>query len=211
VTKVLVTGFEPFGGDPVNESWEAAREVERGRPGLDDDVEVVAVRLPVTFDGAPRLLRAALAEHAPDVVVATGLAAGTDAVRLERVAVNLVDARIPDNDGAQPVDVPVVPGAPTAHLSTLPVKAALVALRDAGLPAAVSTSAGTYVCNAVFFALQDVLGGRDDVLGGFVHVPRADVLDTAGCARALGVVVSTAVQAARGGLTEPAVTAGTEH
>jgi pyroglutamyl-peptidase len=209
--KVVMTGFEPFGGDAVNESWEAVRRLAADPGALPPDVELVTALLPVTFVGAPSALAALVAEHRPDVVVATGLAAGTDAVRLERVAVNVADARIPDNDGTQPVDVPVVPGAPTAYLSGLPLKAALVELRAAGLPAVVSNTAGTYVCNAVFYALAHALAQAPGVVGGFVHVPRADALPVADAARALGVVASVAVRAARGELPEVAVAAGAEH
>lgn len=206
--KVLLTGFEPFGGSEVNESWEAVQALSARWEGPH---ELVAVRLPVTFAGAPARLAAALEEHAPDVVVCTGLAAGTDAVRLERVAVNVTDARIPDNAGEQPVDEPVVPGGPVAYLSTLPLKAALVTLRDAGIPAVVSNTAGTYVCNATFYALEHLLAGRDGVRAGFVHVPRADVVPVGRAARALGLVAGAALEHAAGRLTEPALAGGAEH
>jgi pyroglutamyl-peptidase len=158
--RALLTGFEPFEGDAVNESWEAVRTLGGRWAGHD---ELVTARLPVTFGGATATLRRLLDAHAPDVVVCAGLAAGTVAVRLERVAVNVADARIPDNAGAQPVDEPVVAGGPVGYLSTLPLKAALAALRDAGIPAVVSNSAGTYVCNATFYVLAHVLAGRPGV------------------------------------------------
>nr|WP_041294809.1 pyroglutamyl-peptidase I [Isoptericola variabilis] len=205
---MLVTGFEPFGGDAVNESWEAVQELERRWTG---PARLVAARLPVTFAGARTALDALVAEHAPDVVVCTGLAAGTEAVRLERVALNVADARIPDNAGAQPVDEPVVDGGPVAYLSTLPLKATLAALRDAGLRAVVSNTAGTYVCNATFYALAHLLAGRPGVRAGFVHLPRADVLPARDAARALAVVVRTAVEHAAGRVAEPALAAGAEH
>lgn len=204
--KVLMTGFEPFGGDAVNESWDAVRALPP-RP----DVEVVTARLPVTFAGAVDACQRLLALHAPDVVIAVGLAAGTEAIRLERVAVNVVDARIADNDGAAPVDEPVVAGGPAAYFSTLPLKAGLEALRGAGIPAAVSNSAGTYVCNTVFYALQHELAARAGVRSGFVHVPRADVVDQDAASRALGLVVDAAVGALRGRVAEPRTAAGTEH
>lgn len=231
--KVLVTGFEPFGGDAVNASAEAVQALAGRWAGPD---ELVTEILPVEFDevrtAAGRLLRL-LDEHAPDVVVAVGLAAGITAVRLERVAVNLMDARIADNGGAQPVDAPVVDGGPAAWFTTLPVKAAAAAVRDAGIPAGISYSAGTYVCNATFYALQHTLAGRPRALSGFVHVPRTteEVLGEAGTsarsggvpdggephlpltalAEALEIVVLTALAAARGELAEPAVAAGTLH
>lgn len=169
MTTVLLTAFEPFDGQEVNASQEAVRRVEAAWDG--PGTLVVRV-LPVSFRRARQELRAAVAEVAPDVVVCVGEAGGRAAVGLERVAVNVIDARIPDADGSAPVDVPVIAGAPAAFFSTLPVKACWTAVRDAGVPAEVSGTAGTYVCNATFYALQHLLHGRDGVRGGFVHVPR---------------------------------------
>jgi pyroglutamyl-peptidase len=221
--KVLVTGFEPFGGDAVNSSWEAVRLLADHWDDP-DGTDLVPVRLPVTFEGAVRVLEAAVADNEPDVVVCTGLAAGAEAVRVERVAVNVADARIPDNASAQPVDEEVVAGGPVAYLSGLPLKATLVALRDAGIPAVVSNSAGTYVCNAVFYALCHLLAAAPDVRGGFVHLPRtveegggpdggpqAGALPAAVLARALEVIVRTAIDARRGLVAEPALPAGSMH
>ena len=108
-------------------------------------------------------------------MLCVGEASGRSAVGIERVAVNLIDARIPDNDGSAPVDVPVIAGAPAAFFSTLPVKACLAAGRETGVPVEVSYSAGTYVCNATFYALQHLLASRPEVRSGFVHVPRAEI------------------------------------
>lgn len=164
---VLLTGFEPFGGDPHNPSIVAARDaaVLLARQG----VKARAVELPCTFAGSGPALRAALEQARPEVVVAVGLAGGTERVRLERVAVNLQDARIPDNAGAQPVDRPVRADGPAAHFATLPVKRALARARAAGVPAELSLSAGTFVCNHVMYALLDAPGAARRA--GFVHVP----------------------------------------
>ncbi|MDW4573183.1 pyroglutamyl-peptidase I [Microbacterium sp. M3] len=163
---ILLTGFEPFGGDAVNPSGEAVQIVASRWRGSE---RLVTAVLPVTFSGAAARLCELLAEHRPDVVIATGLAGGRAAIGVERVAVNLVDARIPDNDGAQPVDEPSVPGAATAHLSTLPVKEIARRIASAGIPAEVSYSAGTFVCNHVFFtALEAAASGTR---AGFIHVP----------------------------------------
>ncbi|MFD2024313.1 pyroglutamyl-peptidase I [Promicromonospora aerolata] len=227
--KVLVTGFEPFGGDAVNSSAEAVEALAARWAGPE---ELVTAVLPVEFDRVRSpdgpLLRL-LDDHAPDVVVAVGLADGVTQVRVERVAINLMDARIPDNGGAQPVDAPVADGGPAARFATLPVKAAAAAVRAAGVPAGVTYSAGTYVCNASFYALQHALAERPDVLSGFVHVPRtteevggeaaASALADGGephlpleaLARALEIVVRTALAAARGELVEAAEAAGTLH
>jgi pyroglutamyl-peptidase len=165
---VLLTGFEPFDGQAVNASWLAVQEV---RDGWDRPERLITASLPVSFRGARQALRTQVAEHAPDVVVCVG-EAGRAAVSIERVAVNLIDARIPDNDGSAPVDVPVVAGAPTAFLSGLPVKACLLAAQRTGVPVEVSGTAGSYVCNATFYALMHLLARQADVAGGFVHVPR---------------------------------------
>jgi pyroglutamyl-peptidase len=169
VTRVLLTGFGPFDGQAVNASWLAVHKVAQRWTGPD---ELVVRELPVSFRGARQQLRAAVAELEPDLVVFVGEAGGTSAVRVERVAVNVIDARIPDVDGSAPIDVPVIAGAPTAFLSTLPVKACAAAVRDAGVPVEVSNTAGLYVCNATFYALQHLLAATQ-VRSGFVHVPRS--------------------------------------
>ncbi|MFF5207294.1 pyroglutamyl-peptidase I [Streptosporangium sp. NPDC000396] len=190
---VLLTGFEPFDGATVNPSWEAVKLV----PG------VRAVQLPCVFGEAPERLRAAVAEHDPAVVVCVGQAGGRADVTVERVAVNLNDARIPDNAGRQPIDEPVVPGGPAAYFATLPVKACVAAARTAGVPASVSHSAGTFVCNHLFYGLMHLIATeRPGVRGGFVHVPFApsQVLDQAKpsmpvtmIAEALAAIVTAAV------------------
>ena len=149
---MLLTGFEPFGGDSSNPSGDAVRLVAAGwdRP----EILVTAV-LPVTFAGAARELERLIDEHSPDVVLATGLAGGRSEIAVERVALNLIDARIPDNAGAQPIDAPSVPGAPPAHFSSLPVKAIVRDVEATGIPVVLSNSAGTFVCNHVFFVAAE--------------------------------------------------------
>lgn len=164
---LLVTGFEPFGGETVNPSWLIAHTLHGRRIG---GVPVVGVMLPCVFGAALDTLRAALAEHRPQLVLALGQAAGRCELSLERVAVNLDDARSADNAGQQPIDKPVVAGAAAAYFTTLPIKAMVAALRDAGVPATVSASAGSYVCNHVFFGLQHALAGSG-VRSGFMHLP----------------------------------------
>ncbi len=165
--RVLLTGFEPFAGASTNPSWEVARAVAESWAGPED---VHAIQLPCVFATAPRVLAEALDAHDPDVVVALGLASGRVGVTPERVAVNLADARIADNSGAQPCDAEVVPGGPAAYFTTLPVKAAVAAVRATGLPASVSLTAGSYVCNATFYALQHATAGSR-ARSGFVHIP----------------------------------------
>ena len=164
---LLLTGFEPFEGQPVNASWLAVEAVAASWTGP----ALRVVRLPVSFARAPLALLAALEAEGPDVVVCVGEAGERSVLDVERVAVNVADARIPDNDGAQPVDEPVVAGGPVAYLTGLPLRACVDAATRAGVPAGVSSSAGTYVCNAVFYTLARALGGTG-VPYGFVHVPR---------------------------------------
>ncbi len=166
--KALVTGFEPFGGDRVNPSFETLARLPRRLGALD----IVAAALPVAYGRAIPMLREQIIACVPDIVLCTGLAGGRAELSLERVAINVDDARIPDNDGRQPIDRPVVVGGPTAYFATLPIKAAATALREAGLPASVSNSAGTFLCNHVFYGLMHeaaVSGAR--FRGGFLHVP----------------------------------------
>lgn len=164
---VLLTGFEPFGGESVNPSWELARalngEVIAGQ-------RVVSVELPCVFGAALSRLDEAIARVKPVAVLAIGQAGGRCDLSLERVAINVDDARIPDNAGAQPVDEPVVDGGPAAYFSTLPIKAMVAGLRAAGYPASVSQTAGTFVCNHVFYGLQHGLKDRS-IRSGFMHIP----------------------------------------
>ncbi len=165
---VLLTGFAPFGGETVNPSWQAVHAL--GGTTI-AGYRVAALELPTEFDASLPALWRALREHEPRVAIAVGLAGGREGISLERVALNLIDARIPDNAGAQPVDVPVLRGGAAAFFSTLPIKAALLELQRAGIPAHISQAAGTYVCNQVFYALMHALRRRRNTRAGFVHIP----------------------------------------
>ncbi|MBS0428682.1 MAG: pyroglutamyl-peptidase I [Proteobacteria bacterium] len=171
-TRILLTGFEPFDRDTVNPSWEVARALDGWACA---GAKVQALQLPCVFGDALAALDAALgARAAPTLVVALGLAGGRTEVTPERVAVNVDDARIPDNAGRQPVDAAVEARGPAAYFSTLPIKAIVHALRQEGVPASVSNSAGTFVCNHVFYGLMHRLATRPELArtrGGFVHLP----------------------------------------
>jgi pyroglutamyl-peptidase len=144
VLRILVTGFEPFGGQSLNPSWEVAHALN----GLAlEGAQVVSVQLPCVFAQALPVLQLTLAQHRPDIVLALGQAEGRCDFSVERVAINVMDARIADNAGAQPIDVPAVAGAPAAYFSTLPIKALVAGLRAGGFPASVSQTAGTFVCS----------------------------------------------------------------
>lgn len=168
---VLITGFDAFGGDAVNPSWLVA---ERLGESAILERPVVAAQLPTQFDVSLQRLRALLAAHRPALVICLGYAANRSALSLERVAINVNDARIPDNAGWQPIDTPVVAGAPAAYFTRLPIKAMRAAIQEAGIAVEVSQTAGTFVCNHVFFGLMHALAtqpGLGAVRGGFIHVP----------------------------------------
>lgn len=170
--RVLLTGFAPFGGNPTNPSALVARALH-GRQIAGHRVH--AAELPTAFGAATDSLDALLAEHQPVLVVCLGLASGRAALSLERVAINLDDASIADNAGAQPIDTPVVAGAPAAYFSTLPIKAMAQVLQHTGVPVELSHTAGTFVCNHVFFTLMHRLATVPTLAGargGFIHVPQ---------------------------------------
>lgn len=201
--RALVTGFEPFGGDALNASLEAVRRL----PPRIARLEVATAELPTSYARASAVLEAAIAASAPQIVICIGQASDRAALCIERVAINVQDARIPDNDGARPVDVPVVPGGPAAYLATLPVRAAVAALHAAELPAEISMSAGTFVCNHVFYSLMHLAALRAEPFrAGFVHVPRlpqqsgsAPAMPLDDIVRGIAVVLETAVHFPRGG------------
>ncbi|WP_045046192.1 pyroglutamyl-peptidase I [Rouxiella chamberiensis] len=168
--KVLVTGFEPFGGERVNPSWEVVRKLADLQLS---GVKLVVRQLPCVFGKAIEALNQAIDEVDPLMVICVGQAGGRVDFSIERVAINVDDARIADNDGQQPVDAPIVAGGPAAYFSTLPIKALVNGLRDAGIPAAVSQTAGTYVCNHVMYGLLHRMQRPDNRIekGGFIHIP----------------------------------------
>lgn len=198
---ILLTGFAPFAGESVNPSWAAVRALDGA---ILERHRVCAVELPTEFGSAVPALRRALRRVRPKLAVCVGLAGGRDGISLERVAINVIDARIPDNAGAQPVDVPVLGSGPAAFFATLPLKTSVQALRAAGIAAHVSQTAGTYVCNQVFYALMHALRRRHNTRAGFVHIPwspeqaerhRQPGMATADAARALEIIVDAALTA----------------
>lgn len=167
--RVLLTGFEPFGGATANPSAEAlpllAAETIRG-------IALHTLLLPTSFDGAAARATDALRHTPVDIVLSLGLAGGRTGLTVERVAINLADARLPDNDGAQPIDRPVAADGPAAYFATLPVKAIAASIRDAGIAASVSHSAGTFVCNHLLYStLHWAATHRPGLRCGFVHLP----------------------------------------
>lgn len=191
VAPILLTGFEPFGGDDTNPSWRIAQALHGH---LIEGVPVESVCLPTVFGAANTALRAAVVRHRPQLVLCLGLAANRAEISVERVAINVDDARIPDNAGASPIDEPVIAGAPVAYFSRLPIKAIVAALQEAGLPAVVSQTAGTFVCNHVFFGLMHLLRRRPGLRGGFVHVPTEQTLPLAEQVRGVRLILATALR-----------------
>ena len=166
--KVLVTGFTPFGGEQINPSWEAVKRL----PERIGEMTITKREIPTEFDAACAALRAAMDELRPDAVLSVGQYGGANGIRVERVAVNLRDARIADNAGAKPVDEPVVPGAPDAYFATLPTRRIVEKLRGEDIPAQLSYSAGTFVCNNLLYcALHESAQKLPATRCGFVHVP----------------------------------------
>ena len=161
---ILLTAFAPFGGDAKN----ASQEILNALPDVLCGVRLEKRLLPVSFRAAPQIAAEAAASLRPEAIVCLGQAGGRDAVTPERVAVNLMDATSPDNDGFQPVDEPIFPDGPAAYFSTLPVKALVETMQGIGVPARLSDTAGTYVCNALMYAM---LHRVKDVPCGFIHVP----------------------------------------
>ncbi|MBE7017139.1 MAG: pyroglutamyl-peptidase I [Ruminococcaceae bacterium] len=164
--RVLVTGFDSFGGESINPSWEAVKR-------LPDEIlgaEIIKKQLPTEFIAGERELLSALKSAEPSIVICAGQAAGRSAVSIERVAINLRDASIADNALFTPVDEAVSPEGEAAYFVTLPVKAALAALKEAGIPAELSLSAGSFVCNDILYTLLRSTEGTG-IAAGFVHVP----------------------------------------
>ena len=164
--KLLITGFDAFGKAAINPSWEAVKLL----PDVVGDFELCKLEIPTVFGLAAETVLEKAAEFQPDVILCVGQAGGRDAVTPERIAVNIRDAKIPDNTGTQPVGEFVVPGGPAAYFATVPVKSMAQAIRDANIPGAVSNSAGAFVCNDTLYLLLHHYAGTA-VQVGFIHVP----------------------------------------
>ena len=168
--KILVTGFTPFGGETINPSWEAVRALDDSIAGAD----IIKCEIPTEFEASIDALKAAIDAHQPNAILCVGQFGGSPSIQIERVAINLRDARTPDNAGFQPHDQPVVDSAPDAFFSTIPTRQITERLRTAGIPAALSYSAGTYVCNNLLYAaLYESSQAEKGNFArcGFIHVP----------------------------------------
>lgn len=190
--RVLVTGFGPFPGVPANPSEAAVRVLQRRADAEEFPFELVTAVLPVDFSVIPGRLHELIAEEAPDLVIATGVDASAQAISVERVAVNLVDARMPDSAGLQPVDRAVIDGGPDGYLATLPVKAVHAAISATGLNAELSLSAGTYGCNAAMYAVLHF--APPGTRGGFLHIPPTSVAAPERIADAVVAAINAALE-----------------
>ncbi|MFD6439773.1 pyroglutamyl-peptidase I [Peribacillus sp. NPDC060186] len=167
--KVLLTGFEPFGGEKVNPSWEAVKQLHGE---VIDDVTLVAEQIPTVFGKAVAVLEQLIQQHNPDIVICVGQAGGRLHITPERVAINMDDARIPDNQGNQPIDEPIADKGPVAYWSTIPIKRIVENMKESNIPASISHTAGTFVCNHIFYGLMDyITRTSSSIRGGFIHIP----------------------------------------
>ena len=168
--KILITGFDPFGGESVNPACEAVKLL----PDTIAEAEIIKLQVPTRFALSGTVLEAAVNEHRPDAVICVGQAGGRSAITPERVAINLADASIPDNAGDQPVDEPIRKDGAPAYFTSLPVKAMVQKMRAAGIPAALSYTAGSFVCNSLMYTLLYLIDRQYPAMrGGFIHVPYA--------------------------------------
>ncbi|RSX56278.1 pyroglutamyl-peptidase I [Bifidobacterium samirii] len=201
--KVLVTGFDPFGGEPVNPAYEAVKLLPDEIAGA----SVVKLEIPTVFTRSAKVVEEAIERERPDVVLCVGQAGGRSAITVEKVAINLAEARIPDNDGEQPFDTPLREDGDTAYFASLPVKAMVANMNEHGIPAFMSYTAGTYVCNSIMYNVLYLIDRRfPGVRGGFIHVPYAveqgvgkpngtPVMEVATMARGLEYAIEAAVSA----------------
>lgn len=166
--RVLITGFDPFGGEKINPAWEAVKGM-KDRIG---EIEIIKLEIPTVFHKATKVLIEGAKACNPDVIIAIGQAGGRYDITPERVAINIDDARIKDNDGAQPIDVKIYEDGENAYFTNLPIKAMVEAMKKEGIPASVSNTAGTFVCNHIMYSIMyHITKNKIAKKGGFIHVP----------------------------------------
>lgn len=166
--KILITGFDPFGGEEINPAYEAVKRL----PDKIKGAEIITMEIPTVFEKEGRILEKGILEHGPDMVICVGQAGGRSDISIEKVAVNLMEARIPDNEGKKPLDRPVCEDGENAYFAKLPVKAMVQNIREHRIPARISYTAGTFVCNDVMYRLLYMIDRTyPNMKGGFIHVP----------------------------------------
>ncbi len=177
--KILITGFDPFGGEKVNPALEAVKLLPNEILGS----EIIKLEIPTVFRKSYNVLREAIIKNNPDVVISVGQASGRFGITPERVAINIDDARIADNEGNQPIDERIFEDGKEAYFSNLPIKAMVAEIKENGLPASVSNTAGTFVCNHIMYSIMYIIEKEfTNIRGGFIHVPciPAQVVDKVG-------------------------------
>ncbi|HEY4544098.1 MAG TPA: pyroglutamyl-peptidase I, partial [Tissierellaceae bacterium] len=166
--KVLITGFDPFGGEKINPALEAVKKIDDNIAGA----EIVKLEVPTVFNKSIDILDKAIEKENPDIVICVGQAGGRFDISIERVAINVDDARIEDNEGNQPIDKAIKEDGENAYFASIPVKAMVEEIKGINLPASVSNSAGTFVCNHIMYGLLYLIDKKyNNVRGGFIHVP----------------------------------------
>ncbi len=166
--KILITAFDPFGGEKINPALEAVKLMKDEIKGA----KLIKLEIPTVFRKSIEMVKEAIETESPDIVLNIGQAGGRFDITPERVAINVDDARIPDNEGNQPIDVPIFEDGEPAYFATIPVKAMIQAIRDVNIPASLSNTAGTFVCNHIMYGtLYSIAKSRQDIRAGFIHVP----------------------------------------
>jgi len=166
--RILITGFDPFGNEPINPAFEAVKLL----PDTIAGAEIIKLEIPTVFNKCDVVVEEAVVKYSPDVVLSIGQAGGRFDISVERVAINIADGRIPDNDGYQPIDQPIRKDGPSAYFASVPVKAMAEKIRGKGVPASVSYTAGSYVCNFIMYCvLHSIATKYPNMRSGFIHVP----------------------------------------
>jgi len=166
--KVLITGFDPFGGEKINPAWEAVKGIKN----IIEGAKIIKLEIPTVFNKSIEKVKEAMELEKPDIVLCIGQAGGRYDITIERVAINVDDARIEDNEKNQPIDIPVFEDGENAYFSNLPIKAMVEEIKGQGIPASISNSAGTFVCNHIMYGvLYHINKTYKNMRGGFIHVP----------------------------------------
>jgi len=212
--KILVTGFDPFGGETVNPAIESVKRL----PDRIGNVEIIKLEIPTVIGKSVALIKTAIELHHPDVVLSVGQAGGRPDITVERIGINIDDCRITDNEGNQPVDMKVAADGPAAYFATLPIKAMVNNIKAHGIPASVSNSAGTFICNHVLYGVAHIVATQYPAMkSGFIHIPflPQQVLNKPGMpSMTLDVIVQglvCAIEAIDGNQTDIKTTGGTVH
>ncbi len=167
--KVLLTGFEPFGGESINPALEVIKELAKEEI---KNLEIITLQLPVVFRKAYEILIKNISEHSPDLILSIGQSGGSSAIAIEKIGINIKNAKLPDNEGNKPYNEQIVEEGPAAYFTTIDVNKSVINLKNAGIPAIISYSAGTYVCNDLIFGVLHYIYTTNNIRKyGFIHVP----------------------------------------